>query len=356
MQMYHLEQIGYFDYHKLEYAKICQDDIIIASYQQTVNTLTDAIGNNTEQNNTHVVQTRASVIASTDVIEYLRRKKIPLVLLRFGELANQGVETFHELLNEKLFPRSDRLREGAVNVLNFFPVGWQECISNENLIDTNLTLRDTFYAEKWNLKRCNKISVKILRELLIECQPVLPMPYYNVEKFELLNLNVLQHNPFTLSRKSLKAPRDRFFKYRLLHGDVFCKSRMFRFKMVEDPYCGYCGNVETIKHLIWDCPRSSRVWKYINNLTRAKLGRDYVSYNTVILGNENTIPGMEVIITWSLRLIMAIERNQELRDEVVLNQIKTLFFYEKTCYRINSKQMRSRWGELIELFRETMQN
>jgi len=352
VQMFHLEHIGYFEYHKLEYAKICKNDVIVSSYQQTVNLLTDHIRQHRIHNNEKAKITSASIIASTDIIEYFRRKNIPLVLLQLNELVNYGVETFQELLNESLYPRNDRLRDVANDILSFFPSEWPNIVNGEDFLNANITLSEQFYAEKWTLKSCKKINVKNIRTLLIECQVILPIPYENVMKFELNNLNELKHNPFILARKALNAPKDRFFKYRLLHGDVFCNTRMFKFKMVGTPNCLTCGNLETIKHLIWDCPRSKNVWKYINELTSPKLGREYVNYNNIMLGNEKTLPAMEVLIVWALRLIMAIEREQPIQNEQILATFRTLFFYESNSFGKTSKKMKARWGELLDFIDE----
>ena len=182
------------------------------------------------------------------------------------------------------------------------------------------------------------------------------MPYCNIDKFEINNLEELSHNPFVTARKALKAPRDRFFKYRLLHGDVFCSKRMFKFKMVDSPNCKYCTNViETIKHLVWDCPRSTRAWSYVNvnNLTSPKLGRIYIDYNSIILGNEQLIPAMEVIIVWVLRMIMSIEREQQIQNEAIFSQIRTVFRYEENSFGLYSSKMLKRWGNLIDIFHVT---
>jgi len=352
VQMYQLEKIGYFEYYKLEYAKMCDSDIIIKSYQQTINELTDFVRISENRSEIDLSQTRINVIASTDIIEYLRKKKIPLALLLFNELANNGIENFHELVNEQRYPRSDRLRDAANNILGFFPVTWQALMRESDNINPNLNLAEQFYGEKWKLKQRSKISVKGLKNILIDCQNYIPAPYYNYQKFELGGLDNLNHNPFIVLRKSLKAPKDRFFKYRLLHGDVFCNTRMFRFKMVDSPNCKFCSSLETIKHLIWDCERSARVWRYINELTKNYLNTEYINYNTIVLGNENPLPAMEVIIVWVLRLIMAIEREQLILNEAILLNIKTLFFYERTCFGSNSKKFKSRWGRLIELFHD----
>jgi hypothetical protein len=47
---------------------------------------------------------------------------------------------------------------------------------------------------------------------------------------------------------------------RLLHGDVYCKERLFRFRLADDNLCGHCFGIETIRHLLIECPYSVEVW------------------------------------------------------------------------------------------------
>jgi hypothetical protein len=47
---------------------------------------------------------------------------------------------------------------------------------------------------------------------------------------------------------------------RLLHGDVYCGVRMKRWKMIEDDTCHRCFQLETINHLLLECPYSVAVW------------------------------------------------------------------------------------------------
>jgi hypothetical protein len=47
---------------------------------------------------------------------------------------------------------------------------------------------------------------------------------------------------------------------RFLHGDVYCKERLYRFNMTDDSICGRCFGVETIQHLLIQCPYAVEVW------------------------------------------------------------------------------------------------
>jgi len=354
VQKFLLEKEGYFEYHKNEYAKIIKLDVVTACYQVTTNLVTDEIRSGRVfevTDNNAASQIRTNVIASTDIIEYFRRKRIPLVIHRFGELADQGVETLLELINEDRFPRNDRLQQCAREVLSFFPLDWIETVKNAEDVNSSITYEDSYIANKWQLVEHRNISVKGLKDVLTsQCQV---KPYQNQVKFELDDENIDEYseNPFILARLALHAPKDRVYKYRILHSDIYCNTRMHRFKMVESPNCVMCPNVpETIKHVLWQCPRATRVWQSLNNKTRGSLGFDYITYNTIILGRKNPNMAMETMILWTARLLMSINREDIVSNEAIEHNFKTLFYYETKTHGANSKKFMARWGSLSGLF------
>jgi hypothetical protein len=353
VQKYVLEKDGYFEYHKIEYSKISDIESVTAGYQITTNLLTDRIRKiSLDQNgeNEVLLGNKTDMIASTDIIEYFRRKRIPLALYRFRLLANQGIETFHELVNEFKYPRDDQLRTCAQEILTFFPKDWIELVGNVSNINSEITLNGEYYTYNWQVVNSNVIKVKNLRNILTPITKIEP-PFLNYDKFE-LSTDDLDFNPFTLARTALHAPRDRFYKFRILHGDIFCNKRMFKFKMTNSPNCAMCPEtVETIKHVLWECPRASRAWKFLNDQTKEFLGFEYVCYRSVILGQTSANMAMESMITWVTKMIMSIDRSNLISNEAILAKFKTLFYYEQKTFGLTSKKMRARWGNIMNKFR-----
>jgi hypothetical protein len=265
-------------------------------------------------------------------------------------LADQGIETFHELVNEYKYPRDDRLRVCASEILSFFPNEWVDLMESDDEINSEITFKDEYFVNEWQLVSTNAVTVKNLREVLTP-KSKFELPYQKYEKFELPENTFNALNPFTLARSALHAPRDRFYKYRILHGDIYCNKRMFKFRMIDTPYCARCPEViETIKHVLWECPRAKKAWEFLNEQTKDYLGEEYIKYETVILGNPNSNFAMETIITWITRMIMSIDRSEDINNEVILARLKSLFHYEKQAFGIYSKKMKARWGNLMAKF------
>jgi hypothetical protein len=222
---------------------------------------------------------------------------------------------------------------------------------NNTEANGELELEGAFYTRNWDLLPNKIVSVKDIRKLLIDKVGLYPKPYKNNVKFE-LDLHAPHFdNPFTLARKHILTPRDRTLKYRVLHGDIFCCERMFKFKMMNTPNCTYWTNrVETIKHLIWDCPRSRCAWNQVNDIFRGKLGTNYINYETNTLGNQAPLGALETVIVWILRIIMSKDREREVTNEVIRSKIETIYQYEARMLGKTSTKFIKRWGNLVEIF------
>ncbi len=126
---------------------------------------------------------------------------------------------------------------------------------------------------------------------------------------------------------------------------------MYKFHMSDTPNCPTCTNtIESIKHVLWSCPRAERIWEFVRTQTSAYIGNDYLSYNTIVLGNPNPNLAMETIITLVTRSILSINREDFIVNDVINEKINNLFYYEKKCFGVNSKKMRARWGNLINKY------
>ena len=101
----------------------------------------------------------------------------------------------------------------------------------------------------------------------------------------------------------------RVLKFRVLHCDIFCKSRMFKFKMTENENCDYCGRIETIKHLLWDCERASNVWSKINTILEQAGMADKVFFDTIFAGTYPVNEVLETIVTKTTQLLLQIDRS-----------------------------------------------
>ena len=105
--------------------------------------------------------------------------------------------------------------------------------------------------------------------------------------------------------------------------------RRFKFKISESPNCEYCGEIESVKHRIWDCDRSKSCWEYFNQLTEQFNESAYATYESVILGSNKPEQVLEEIIVLILRMIMAVDRSNFIEQDQIKKAIKNKYSLDK---------------------------
>ena len=65
-------------------------------------------------------------------------------------------------------------------------------------------------------------------------------------------------------RKQCKNVKLRYIYFRLVSKDFFTMEKMLKYKMVNSDKCSRCGEVESYRHLLWDCRETRRVWQAYN--------------------------------------------------------------------------------------------
>jgi len=279
------------------------------------------------------------------------RKNELMLINRFGVLANVGIVNFKQLVNESRYPRSDHFENLSKYILSFFPQAWQVVVNEALEVNSEISYENEFPMQNLTLVQHKVLTVKNLRKTFCESIVIEPYPYKNYNKFQLDESST--HNPFIHIRKYCHAPRDRFFKYRILQGDIFCNERLARFRMVDSPLCAFCvdqDTVESIKHCLWDCNRAKSVWTYLGSLLQRAFNVSYINYKTVVLGAENAIPAAETIILVALKAILVKDRSgplttTEIKTEIK-GRIKAQFIIEKRAMQNKMRKFASKWSSL----------
>jgi hypothetical protein len=123
---------------------------------------------------------------------------------------------------------------------------------------------------------------------------------------------------------------------RLLHGDVYCNERLFRFGLAENGLCGRCFGTETIWHLLVDCPYAVEVW-----------GRLGLILNGVadVINDDLSLSELEV----RAELIsMLVFRRKVLPPEVLIRSVLTLF-QKGVSGRVKTREYAQHRVEMYEI-------
>ena len=117
---------------------------------------------------------------------------------------------------------------------------------------------------------------------------------------------------------------------RLIHGDIYCASRMKKFGMTDSDSCERCGEVESIEHMILTCEYTKNIWAIVSSITDIKhtsikkiVGLDPIHDKTTLTIN------CEIV-----RQLLAITRPTVDPRTFVENTVKRLSIIEKGVTKI----------------------
>jgi len=323
IQKFIMEGLDYDHVLCQEYSRIAKLESVVATAQHTMNILTEItrseidIDLTTTQNTS---QLKINLIASVDITEYLNIKNQPLIKCLYNRLFRCGVENFKQLVMEESYPRSEVFYNIAKSTLNVFPKNWAELIRENIECDNNIDLRDSILISNNKHVSHRKCTVGQIKTRLLSNNESFTFPFET-------KLGLVAHeglNPFVTCRKILFSTNLKIFKFRLLHCDIFSKQRMFKFKMSPNENCDLCNICETIKHVLWECPRAATLWRFLSDIINTIGSELVLSFECLFIGFAPTEPVFEAIITRMCQILLRIDRSSLIPTGVITNEIVTL--------------------------------
>jgi len=332
VQDFLLQNSGYNYTIRQEYWKLLNNDAFISLAQKTINEITDKMRKcliaNADQ---EIVDKNCwNLIASTNIKDYISRKNLRFNGLFVKHLNNLGITTYFDLLNESKFPRSDRIKIFADNVMTSFPKVWKEWVEELEMVDNN-RLEPGWIC--FQLEKCVEIKNVTVSHIRKNLHPPLQERIKIEDKYKIQNIDDCSDNPFILARRMSIATGIRSFKFRLLHKDIFTKSRLHKIKLVENNFCDFCLQSaeinEDINHLLWECPGSRETWDNLQQIL-TDLSIDYqVSLKSIIMGIQNAPISVELIVTVIARLLARKCRPKSLNSDQIKREITSLMKTEE---------------------------
>ena len=71
----------------------------------------------------------------------------------------------------------------------------------------------------------------------------------------------------------------RSFQYRILLHKIFTNDTLYRWGLVCSENCSNCEVKQTLKHLLWDCPESAKLWCMLKCMLKAVIPADSSTRN-----------------------------------------------------------------------------
>jgi hypothetical protein len=247
-----------------EYHNISNIECLCTSVQDTLNLLTDynrvrysSLDVNEYESDRNLI----NEIASINLETYLKRKGKIFSLCILKPLTKLGLSTLGELTQAYEHEKDRNVNKSMALVISSFPkilIDISKCF-NEDINEINPTLK---YIQISDMKRLDidAISTKewqqTLKKVLGRVEEMNFTNKLNVEEFDATNIMTF--------RSHCKNAKIRNIYFRLIHNDFFTRYRMHKYKMIDSDKCLRCGEVETTKHLLWECQHASHIWSLYN--------------------------------------------------------------------------------------------
>ena len=263
IQRYCMEQIGFMSVLQQEYGRITNKEEVTRIAQITINNLCDFTRKSiiSDLDNFRKDIKAIDFIASTNINSYLLRENKKLVQCVYIPLRNEGVERLHELCCEEETERErGKLKRIRMVIVNFpiemieIAASYDENVNEDSLGLTNILIK----GEMW--KELDKVTTKELQSTLKVALNKISNQDFNTR------LGTIDYNKEFIGtfRRQCKNVKLRHIYFRLVSKDFFTMEKMFKYKMVNSDKCRRCGEVETYRHLLWDCRETKRVWQAYN--------------------------------------------------------------------------------------------
>jgi hypothetical protein len=267
IQLYCVESHGQDKVINQGYARITSSEAVTMVAQSTINILNEAIRNKLNENlNKFRGDTMAiNYAGSINIKLFLKTNNNNLIECVYGPLLREGIETLHELMVElEIEQDRNRLRRMRM-VAQTFPASLKElAASGEEVNNVDVGTGYIIMGENENWLNLKNISAKELQSIL----------KINLKKVSSQNhqakLNIVEFDKESILkfRHKCKNIKLRHVYYRLISGDIFSKERMCRFGMIDNNTCERCHQMESSRHLLWDCVESRSIWELFNAWTR----------------------------------------------------------------------------------------
>jgi hypothetical protein len=322
-----LENIGYDSVINQEYGKICKDDEVIKAAQMSINNLTDLARSEKygREENGQSSTIAINEVGSIYIPNYLVRKNKPLELCVFNALKEEGIERLSDLLEEIEISNNAKRDTILKFIESTFPDELMQIAKNfDKSVNEEQVEPSHFYLGNDTFVQVDKITVKQLQSRLkIALNKVTEVDYCLKNKIKEFDLSEIM-----LVRKQVKNVKLRNVYYRLINNDFYSKTKLKKFKITQDDKCERCQQIETTRHLLWDCHWSQKMWKNLNIIfDQQKLSIKIQSFEDIF-----NFKNSSCINTIKLRLInelIQIERPKHLDQQNITNIIRNLMKLEK---------------------------
>ena len=327
-----------------EFKTVTKEEEVCNVAQETLNIIVDYSRNEKfgELEQQEIISTHAiNQIAMTNLETYLSRKNRVFLSCIIKPFIREGVETYLDIVNEAEIEKNKTRLQKLESIISAFPKYFRNAALS---FDENINVRNEsithFVRNEYEWVPVSDITTKDLQWILKKALHRITEADYR-SKLDVEN-EIIDPVKF---RQDCKNPKLRNIYFRMIHNDFYTYSRMFKFNMTNSPNCPRCGQIETTKHLLWECYESQKMWNCYNdvlvlsNLENMKIEKYDDLYRTETLGILSIV---KTKLTQELiQIVRPVNWNINRTIEII-NKMRNIEIYNtninnKCLHKINKK-------------------
>ena len=205
-----------------------------------------------------------------------------------------GINTLQDIITDNgEFHSWETIKERVGNSAHFLqyaalkralPLTWKQAIK-----DRPLQLREQTHPTIMKIKKSEKPS-KLAYKLISESKKT--KPTINENKWEriLESQDIEWEKVYTLSYICTRDKKLQETQFKIIHYILPTNSYLYKCKIKDSPNCGFCHlQIETIQHLLWECPKSKTLWLQLSDsLLSKEITYNFTAKNTIV--GDSTAP------------------------------------------------------------------
>jgi hypothetical protein len=312
-----------------EYYNISEDEPICQSAQKTINMISDynrQSYNKYPEERYETDKILIEEVASINIITFLKRGNKIFHLCMMKELSRKGIETLGELTQTMEYESDENQMKIMKMILGNFPKVLQNISKcyNEDINSNSQNLKHMM-INTTTRKKIEDVTTK-------ELQVILKIVLKKIESQDFtkkLKIDEFEKTNVTNFRKTCRNSKLRNIYFRLINNDFFTRERMFKYKMIDNDRCTRCGQVETVKHLLYECEHSKRIWNLYNEILilNKQETEQVLKYNSIF--QIGRMAATNIIKIRLIQCLIQIERPRDWSQDNIKTVIKEIMNMEK---------------------------
>jgi hypothetical protein len=308
---------------------VTESEPICQTSQETINIITDHNRKIYEEISQEEAETDKNLIdevSSINLMEYLKRRRRIFMLCMQKSLSKHGIITIGDLTQAYEYENDNKIIKTMRLVMSSIPIKLIE-IAKLSIEGINKNDEEVNY-----IMINNKLRKNIDTITTKEIQNLLKAALDKVESIDVkkkVGITKFDNENITKVRKNCNNIKLRSIYFRLIHNDFFTKVKMKKYKMCESDKCNRCGEVETLRHMMWECTEAKKIWNLFNQIIVESGNRaDCVNiYDEIFRSCECS--GSNVLKLKVTQELIQIERPRGWDKSKILNILKEIMNTEK---------------------------